>query len=138
MNWKYLLLGGIAVLIVLSLYSAYKKRSVGASAAQGFQNPTETTFTMYYADWCPHCQSAKPDFKEMIEKNGGVVEVKGKRCKIQMISPEEQPEAVKGKDIKGFPTFLLETTDGQTFEYKGSRSTDGYLAFINEKLGGGI
>jgi thiol-disulfide isomerase/thioredoxin len=106
----------------------------------GFQNspPSENTFTMYYADWCPHCQKAKPEFKALVDK-GYVGEGKS-RCKVKMYGLEENPEAVKGArvPIKGFPTFILETPTGAIHEYEGSRSTDGYLAFINEKLGGGI
>jgi protein-disulfide isomerase-like protein with CxxC motif len=45
---------------------------------------------------------------------------------------------MKEKGIKGFPTFMLETADGENVEYQGPRTTDGWLAFLNEKLGGGI
>jgi hypothetical protein len=55
-----------------------------------------------------------------------------------MVNPDTSPELIKGKKIAGFPTFLLETTEGETVEYKGDRSTDGYMKFLNEKLGGGI
>lgn len=138
MNMKTILIGAGLLLVAVSLLVFMRRRRSGAGASQGFQNPTGSmnTFTMYYADWCPHCQAVKPEFEELIKK--GDVEVGGKKCKIQMVSPEKEPEAVKGKDIKGFPTFLLETADGRTFEYKGDRNTAGYLAFINEKLGGGI
>jgi thiol-disulfide isomerase/thioredoxin len=140
MNWKVILVGVVVVLILASLANVFlKRRSMsGFGSAQGFANPTatENSFTMYYADWCPHCQQAKPEFQQLISQ--GDVTVGGKKCKVRMISPEENPDAVRGKDIKGFPTFLLETTDGQQVEYKGPRNTQGYLAFINEKLGGGI
>ncbi len=139
MNWKVILVGVVVVLILASLANVFLKRRIsGFGSAQGFANPTatENTFTMYYADWCPHCQTAKPEFQELVNK--GDVTVGGKRGKLRMLSPEENPDAVKGKNIQGFPTFLLETTDGQQVEYKGPRNTQGYLAFINEKLGGGV
>ena len=99
---------------------------------------SENTFTMYYADWCPHCQSAKPEFKELVNK--GYIGEGRTRCKVRMISVEENPEAVKAapKPVNGFPTFLLETPGGEVYEYQGSRNTEGYLKFLNEKLGGGI
>ena len=106
----------------------------------GFQNspPTENTFTMYYADWCPHCQKAKPEFKALVEK--GYIGNGKARCKVRMFSLEENPNEVKAArvPIKGFPTFILETPTGEIHEYEGSRNTEGYLKFINEKLGGGI
>jgi thiol-disulfide isomerase/thioredoxin len=139
MDLKTILIGAGILAVAVTLIVLFRRRRAGSGAgSQGFQNPagTMSTFTMYYADWCPHCQSVKPEFEELIKK--GDVEVGGKKCKIQMVSPEKEPEAAKGKDIKGFPTFLLESAEGQVFEYKGERNTAGYLAFINEKLGGGI
>jgi hypothetical protein len=88
---------------------------------------------MYYADWCPHCKTAKPEMEALVAK--GAMDINGKKCVFRMIQPEQQPEAAKGKPIKGFPTFLLETTAGETVEYKGQRNTAGYLSFLNEKLG---
>ena len=102
---------------------------------QGFQGaPAKNTFTMYYADWCGHCQQAKPAFTEFISK--GPLKIGNTECEIRMISPEKEPEAAKGKNIKGFPTFMLETVDGKTVEYAGERSVDGYMAFLNSNLGG--
>ena len=94
------------------------------------------TFTLYYADWCPHCQTVKPEFTELVNK--GAIEVGGKKCEIRMIDAAKNPEAAKGKPVRGFPTFLLETTDGKVVEYQGERNTDGWMSFINQNLGGGI
>ena len=128
----------IGLVVAVALYVVRRRGGL-----QGFQNPgaspvSENTFTMYYADWCPHCQSAKPEFKELVAK--GYVGDGAARCKIKMVGLEENPEEMKaaGGKIKGFPTFLLETPGGQTYEYQGERNTDGYLKFITEKLGGGI
>ena len=133
MNWKLVLLG-IAVLFVM-IYLSRAKLSATPFDIQGFQNASEYTFTMYYADWCGHCKKAKPEMEELVKK--GVIEKNGKKCQIRMISPEVEPEKAKGKPIKGFPTFLMESADGQIVEYKGERSTDAYLEFINKNLSGG-
>jgi thiol-disulfide isomerase/thioredoxin len=129
MNWKLILL---TVVVVGLLGALYYGRT---GSLQGFQNPNEPTFTMYYADWCGHCKRAKPEFQELV-KQGGVKTPDGKRCNVRMVSPEKQPEEAKGKPIRGFPTFLLELPDGQIHEYKGARSTPNYLEFINSMLGG--
>jgi len=139
MSWKLILLG-IAVLAVLALVTLY---FLGVNfnrpkLLQGFQNsaPAMNTFTMYYADWCGHCQQAKPAFTEFAA--AGKIKVGETDCVIRMVSPEKEPEKAKGKTIKGFPTFLLETTDGKVVEYTGERNVDGYTAFLNSNLGGGI
>ena len=128
MNWKLVLIG----IVVVGLLGALYMGRIGS--LQGFQNPSEPTFTMYYADWCGHCKRAKPEFQEMIKK--GPIDVNGTKCHIRMVSPEKEPDAAKGKPIRGFPTFLLETPDGKIQEYRGERSTPNYLAFINQMLGG--
>lgn len=134
MNWKLILLG----IVVIGIAALLAFRTLGVTfgyGAQGFQNPAPggNTFTMYYADWCPHCQSIKPAFTEFV--NNGDVKVGSNTCKVRMIDAAKNPEAAKGKPVKGFPTFLLETTDGGIVEYQGERKVDSFLEFINQKLG---
>jgi thiol-disulfide isomerase/thioredoxin len=139
MDWKMILLG-LAVVAVLGLVSMYGLGiSYGRGIMQGFQSGggagiTQDTFTMYYADWCGHCQAAKPGFTEFSKP--GTISVGGKSCAVRMISPEHNPEAVAGKNLKGYPSFLLETVDGKTVEYTGERTTDGYMRFLEANLGG--
>lgn len=139
-SWRVILLA-VAVAALLGLAAVYGLGISFGQGLQGFQNqsgpaPAMNTFTMYYADWCPHCQSVKPEFTEF--SNRGTIEVGGKKCQIMLVDAAKNPEAAKGKPVKGFPTFLLETTDGKILEYQGERNTDGWLAFINQKMGGGI
>ena len=132
MNWKLWLLGAVVVAALAYLYQ------IRTSIISGFQNPSDPNaykFTMYYADWCGHCKTAKPGFEKL--KSSGPVIVNGKKCEFQMVSPEKEPEKAKGKPVRGFPTFLLESPDGQIVEYKGSRDSDAYLKFINDTLGSG-
>ena len=139
LNWKMILLG-FAVLAVLTLITLYALgvKFKSAPLLQGFQGgaPAMNTFTMYYADWCGHCKAAKPDFETFAA--AGTIKVGNKDCVIRLVSPENEPDKVKGKIIKGFPTFLLETTDGKVIEYTGERNVDAYTAFLNTNLGGGI
>lgn len=136
--WKLFLLI-VAVLAVLGLLVFYGYGISFGRGQQGFQSgpaPAMNTFTLYYADWCPHCQTIKPEFTELVNK--GSIEVAGKKCEVRMIDAAKNPEAAKGKPLRGFPTFLLETTEGSVVEYHGERNTAGWMAFINQNLGGGI
>lgn len=139
---KILIVGAVVVGLMALVMFYGLGGTYGRGLFEGFQGggaaaPDVDTFTMYYADWCPHCQTAKPEFLELTKK-GSMDVGNGKRCYFRMVNPDLNPELVKGKKIAGFPTFLLETTTGKTLEYKGERSTEGYLKFINESLGGGI
>jgi thiol-disulfide isomerase/thioredoxin len=135
LSWKMLLLI-FAVLSLLGLLTMYGLGiTVNRGLLQGFQDgaPAMNTFTMYYADWCGHCKTAKPEFSEFAKQ--GILTIGNEKCKIRLISPEKEPEAAKGKNIKGFPSFLLETVDGKTVEYSGERNTAGYMSFLNANLG---
>lgn len=105
------------------------------SSQEGFADVTEPAdvFTLYYADWCPHCQAVKPAFQEF-GKNGFVT-IAGRNVGVRMVQPEKEPEKAKGKNIKGYPTFMLETADGKSVEYQGDRTPEGYLKFLMEQLG---
>lgn len=121
---------GLAVVALLVLLRFISTSSEGfTDSAKGAD-----TFTMYYADWCPHCKSVKPAFEEWAKN--GFIPIAGRNVKVRMIQPEKEPEKVAGKEIKGYPTFMLETVDGKTVEYQGDRSPDGYMAFLEENLKG--
>ena len=137
MNWKTILIG-LLILAILALLSLYGLGISYGNGIQGFQNPApgKNTFTLYYADWCPHCKSVKPEFTEFSKTSP--IQVGNKNCEIRLVDAAKNPDAAKGKPVKGFPTFLLETTDGKIVEYQGERNTSGWLEFLNSKLGGGI
>ena len=131
-DWKLIALG----VVLVGILSALMFYNYGTVREMFQGGASENVFTMYYADWCPHCKDAKPEFDTLVKKSP--VTVGDKTCKIRMISSDENPEIMKAKGVKGFPTFKLETVDGKDVEYPGARNTDGYLAFINEHLGGGV
>ena len=105
------------------------------SSKEGFANDiagAADTFTLYYAEWCPHCKTVKPSFKEWAKN--GFVTAAGKNVKVRMVEQGEKPDEVAAKGIKGFPTFLLETAEGKKVEFQGDRTPSGYLNFLEEQL----
>jgi thiol-disulfide isomerase/thioredoxin len=84
---------------------------------------------MYYVDWCPHCKAVKPLFTDFM--GSGTVQVNGKPVKCAMVNAETNPDAVKGLNIKGYPSFLL-NKDGKLIEFNGQRNADGFMSFLNE------
>jgi thiol-disulfide isomerase/thioredoxin len=121
------LLGVIIGLLVLLRFIQRSK--------EGFQNDiagAADTFTLYYAEWCPHCKTVKPAFTDWAKN--GFVTAAGKNVKVRMVEQSEKPEEIAAKGIKGFPTFLLETADGKKVEFQGDRTPEGYLKFLEEQL----
>jgi thiol-disulfide isomerase/thioredoxin len=118
----------VAVIIGLLVLLRFIQRS-----KEGFQSgPGADTFTMYYAEWCPHCKAVKPAFEEW-SKNGFVTAA-GKNVKVRMVEQSEKPDEVAAKGIKGFPTFLLETADGKSVEFQGDRTPEAFLKFLETQL----
>jgi thiol-disulfide isomerase/thioredoxin len=104
-------------------------RYLHPDGSQGFESAP--TFTMYYADWCPHCKNIKPVFKEWSKKSS--VTVGGRTVFLEMVEADSNPEKLKGKPVKGFPTFLLET-NGKFKEFDGDRSASGWENWLSKNL----
>ena len=51
-----------------------------------------------------------------------------------MVEPEKEPEKAKGKTIKGYPTLLLEKANGETVEFDGERTPEGYAKFLEQNV----
>jgi len=111
---------------------------IGNGSVQGFIGgfgnagaPPVGSFIMYYADWCPHCKTIKPEFADFSKR--GVVTVNGKNVAVAMIE-ESDKEKMAGKNVKGFPTFLYETAAGETVEYSGPRTRDAWMDFLGKTV----
>ena len=136
MNYKLigLIVAAAIGLILLSAVILGKRKNVvqgfeGAAAAEGGD---AGKFVMYYADWCPHCKSIKPEFEQFM--GNGSVNVNGKSVKVDMVQPEKEPEKAVGVDVKGYPTLLYSDSAGKTVEFSGPRTTDGYMAFLKQQV----
>ncbi len=122
---RYTLIVGAVALILLLLGVIYSQR-LGVRI-DGFASGVDT-FTLYYADWCPHCQAVKPAFKSWSAK--GSTTVGGKTVFLNMVEADTNPEKLKGKPVKGYPTFLLEKADGSFKEFDGERTPSGWTEWL--------
>jgi len=105
-------------------------RYLHPDGSEGFESAP--TFTMYYADWCPHCKTIKPVFKDW--SSTGSMTVKGKTVFLSMVEADTNPEKLKGVPVKGYPTFLLQTADGKFKEFDGDRTPEGWKAWLENNL----
>lgn len=100
------------------------------SRAEGFASGADYSFVMYGVEWCPHCVSAKPEFKAL----GSTKTIGGKTVEFVLVNPEKEPEKVRGK-VEGFPTFHLYDAQGKLVkEYSGPRKTADFQAFVEKSL----
>jgi len=105
---------GVAV-----LYGLYRllKRTEGFSSG--------STFTLYYADWCPHCKAVKPAFESWMSSQTMVT--------AQMKEADRDSAAVQAAGVKGFPTFQLTKEDGSVVECS-AREPAGWEAFLKQNM----
>ena len=120
---------GILLVIVWILYRVYLSQIM---KDEGFANVTSShSFVMYYADWCGHCKRAKPEFAKL----GSTMTIGEKTVKMIAINPEENPDAVKGKEIRGYPTIHLYDPKGRLVqEYSGQRDKASFEQFLSVNL----
>lgn len=143
----WMVLGVIALFLAVALFyyfyyvydvhqmsNKYYANSEHVPAGSGSSKQAELLF--FYADWCPHCKTAKPiwnDLKSEYEHqsiNGYQVEFTEVNCS------EESAEVEKLMDqynVEGYPTIKL-VKDGQIIEYDSKPSKDTLVQFLNKVL----
>ena len=91
---------------------------------------------LFYADWCPHCKTAKPEWNNVKAKyenktiNGYKLIFTEVNCTNESAEVEELMDKYK---IEGFPTIKM-LKDGQVIEYDASPKQDLIEEFINSVL----
>jgi thiol-disulfide isomerase/thioredoxin len=91
---------------------------------------------LFYADWCPHCKTAKPiwnDLKTQYQNktiNGYQVLFTEVNCTSESAETEQM---MNKYNIEGFPTIKL-LKDGQIIEYDAKPSKDTLNEFLNTVL----
>ena len=128
----------VIVAVLVYIYFAYNRSWSEGFAQEGVVEPPQLTpvgtFTMYYADWCGHCKTAKPAFEELVKQSPIIVG--GRAVTIRLVSPENEASKVDaGAKIDGFPTFYFKNNKtGQLVQYNGAREVDGYKAFLEKEV----
>jgi thiol-disulfide isomerase/thioredoxin len=91
---------------------------------------------MFYADWCPHCKSAKPEWESFKNEydgkkvNGYTLVFTEYNCTTE--TPETK-DAVEKYGVEGFPTIKL-IKDNQVIEYDAKPTKPILTQFVNTVL----
>jgi thiol-disulfide isomerase/thioredoxin len=102
--------------------------------SKGNGNTAELLF--FYAEWCPHCKTAKPiwnDLKTEYENktiNGYKVVFTDVNCSEETA---EVDKMMNQYNVEGYPTIIL-LKDGQIIEYDAKPSKETLTQFLNTVL----
>lgn len=134
MNFKhpaipYLLVIAGVVLIFIWARSAKGLHFEGFAGAAAAGEPDYHLY-MYYADWCPHCVAAKPEFAKLKDSQM----INGKKVQMHMINAETQADQVLEK-VSGYPTIrLYDSKKALIDEYGKERTFDGFMGYLETKI----
>lgn len=101
--------------------------------------PKSIDLILFYADWCGHCKSFKPEWKKL-EDTIKEMDNKIKESVISLKSYEDSviPQGlatINGKEIRGYPTVKITVTDNgkkTEYEYNGQRTSQAVLEKIKQ------
>lgn len=112
-----------AALIAILVLFAFSR----TTRQEYFQGTDKGTLVFYYADWCRHCQSAKPAFIDLIKEIGD--------SHAKMVDCTDKSVA-RSYGVQSFPTYRYFSSanapvDGTDFEpYTGGRGLDQLKSFM--------
>lgn len=87
----------------------------------------ELTLVKFFAPWCGHCKKMAGDFQE------AATELKGKANLVDLDATVEKELAAK-YGVKGFPTLKLFSKGEVISDYKGGRTKDALIQYIERAL----
>jgi len=127
LNKKYIA-GGILILIcivviIVAIYFA-KKSEKFTNNVNLTPESNEYIVALFYTDWCPHCQTFKPEFKKTMNELNNNKNKDGKLLRFVMVNCEEHKNLGKQYDVQGYPTVKFISTNNVS-EYDGPRTYKG-------------
>jgi thiol-disulfide isomerase/thioredoxin len=124
------------------IYNSKFKSKVSTSYSANNEHTNENNKTsqaellLFYADWCPHCKTAKPIWEELKTEyevktiNGYTILFTDVNCTTE--SPEVE-KLMNTYKVEGFPTIKL-LKDGQVIEYDAKVTKSTLEQFLNTVL----
>ena len=105
--------------------SENKKESKESKESFSDKAKTPVRFVMYYVPWCPHCRSAKPEWKKLEDYARDSIPW----ATVESIDCEKNPAAAEKNEIQYFPTLVI-TKEDKNSEYEGPRIFDNMKKFL--------
>ena len=143
-NDKMMICCVVVVLILVGLYFLVTQNNL----LEGFEsqpaelnnltekpNPSsnEVVVVFFYADWCPHCVSTKPEWANVVQEMNNTT-VNNKNVKVNSCNcegSEVEKATANDNNIQGYPTIKC-IKNGETVDYNGARDSASICAWVRE------
>jgi thiol-disulfide isomerase/thioredoxin len=153
--YLYILITFVLIIFIIAGYYGYKKYAVPSIENDKYKDVSnanrrnkEAILYFFYADWCPHCRKAKPEwnsFKQEYDNdnklvNGYRVVCKGIDCTKDLHDDNCDDECRNVKklvtqyQVDSYPTVKLINSDGETIEFDSKISKNTLEQFVNTVL----
>ena len=141
---KHIVMIGLAILFVAGLIYLFMNRGKSLEAfhanrenvPQSEAANKSSTIMLFYADWCPHCVKAKPEWDKVKAKydgktiNGYIVHFTEYNCTKESAETDVMLDKYK---VEGYPTIKL-VKDNQVIDYDAKPTEDTLTQFLNTVL----
>ena len=127
-NNNNLICAGLFLLVIV-LFAAYYI-SISQQSKREYYSGGDAKLIMYYADWCGHCQTTKPEYKKL----GKSQKVNGKTVSVEMVNADANRKAIEKAGVRGFPTIHLVHKNGKRVEFQGNRTAANFKKFLKDHL----
>jgi len=98
---------------------------------EGMENEKKAEISLFYADWCPYCKTAKPEWEDVKDKLDGKI-VNGYTLMFREYNDKNKEMMDKYK-IESFPTIKLKK-DGEIYNFEAIPNKSNITQFINTTI----
>ena len=126
-----------AILLITIAYFVYKKDLINKIRPDYVENKEfinkrvdSVELLFFYTDWCPHCKTAKPIWKDLKDTTPAINNVK---INYVDVNCETEKDLAEKYNVEGYPTIKL-IKDNQVIEYDAKPDKETLLVFLNKFL----
>lgn len=134
---RILLILLIVIIFIIAAFYAYKwfatpflENAVGGrDVANANNRPTDIQVYFFFANWCPHCKTAKPEWSTFSSTYNGTQLGTANINTIAVDCTDGKDPRIQEYQINGYPTVFA-IKDGQRVDYDSKITSDGLTKFL--------
>ena len=141
-NKRFMMITIITIIFIVIAIYTYKTYIAPSSKTDYVANKEFTTgcdedvnsadLYFFYTEWCPHCKTAKPIWKNLKE-DIGKKKINGKKIHFIAVDCDKDPTTAEKYKVEGYPTIKL-VVGNQVIEYDAKPDVDTLKQFLNVSL----